>query len=307
VVARRPDLGLAAVRGTLDLLLLVAVLASAWTRTSVGALLESAAAFVRHEERPDLLASFRTALPQELAETIERLPTTPPSSDSGFSPALRTAIAARLGDAALGEIDSALDPEAALETWAIGTAARDRAIDRARASGSPAPDRYENHRTFLANDDRRNADRAVADVLALATALDLIWPVDPSAPIASPFGERRHPILGIAKLHEGVDIAVPTGTPVRAAGSGTVERAREDGVNGRYVRIDHGHDVATSYCHASSLAVAERDPVDRGALILHSGATGRATGPHLHFGLRIRGRAVDPLTFRALTPPSGSP
>jgi murein DD-endopeptidase MepM/ murein hydrolase activator NlpD len=219
---------------------------------------------------------------------------------------LRTAIVARLGDQALDEIDPTLDPEPALETWAIGADARDRAIERAKASGSASPDGYDGHRTFLSNDDRRKADRAVSDVLALATALDLSWPVDPSAPIASAFGERRHPILGIAKMHEGVDIAVPTGTPVHAAGPGTVARAREDRVNGRYVRIDHAHDVSTSYCHASSLEVAEDQRVDRDALILHSGATGRATGPHLHFGLRIRGRAVDPLAFR-VTPRPGSP
>jgi murein DD-endopeptidase MepM/ murein hydrolase activator NlpD len=297
---------MAPVRGSLDLLLLVAVIASAWTRTPVGAVVESVVAIARHTDRPDLLASFRTALPPELAETIERLPATLPPTGSGFSPALRTAIVARLGATALQQIDPTIDPERALETWAIGAEARDRAIDRAKASGSANAERYEAHRTFLSNDARRRADRAVADVLALATALDLSWPVDPSAPIASAFGERRHPILGISKLHEGVDIAVPTGTPVHAAGSGTVARAREDGVNGRYVRIDHGHDVSTSYCHASSLEVAEDQRVERDALILHSGATGRATGPHLHFGLRIRGRAVDPLAFR-VTPPPGSP
>ncbi len=297
---------MAPVRGSLDLLLLVAVLAAAWTRTPVGAVLESVVAVVRHTERPDLLASFRTALPQELAETIERIPRTRTPTDGAFSPGLRTAIGARLGEAALHEIDPTLDPERALETWAIGAESRDRAIDRARASGAADAERYEAHRTFLSNDDRRRADRAVGDVLALATALDLSWPVDPAAPIASPFGERQHPILGIRKQHDGVDIAVPTGTLVHAAGSGVIARAREDGVNGRYVRIDHGHDVSTSYCHASSLDVAEDQRVERDALILHSGATGRATGPHLHFGLRIRGRAVDPLAFR-VTPRPGSP
>lgn len=113
-------------------------------------------------------------------------------------------------------------------------------------------------------------------------------------------------MLGIKKLHEGVDIAVPTGTPVHAAGAGTVTRAREDRVNGRYVRIDHGHDVSTAYCHASTLFATEKQHVERGTSILESGRSGRATGPHLHFGLRIRGHAVDPLAFRA-TPPPGSP
>jgi murein DD-endopeptidase MepM/ murein hydrolase activator NlpD len=298
---------MAPVRGSLDLLLLVAVLGSAWTRTPAGAVAESVVAIVRQTERPDLLASFRTTLPQELAETIERFPATLPPADGGFSPALRTAIVARLGEPALQEIDSTIDPETALETWAIGADATARAIERASATGASTPERYDVHRTFLSNDDRRRADRAVADVLALATALDLSWPVDPSAPIASPFGERRHPILGIPKMHEGVDIAVPTGTPVHAAGSGTVARAREDGVNGHYVRIDHGHDVSTSYCHASSLAVSEDQRVGRDALVLHSGATGRATGPHLHFGLRIRGRAVDPLAFRPTSPARSEP
>src|SRR4029434_3586145 len=98
------------------------------------------------------------------------------------------------------EIDSTIDPDRALEKWAIGADARDRAIGRATASGSATAERYEVHRTFLSNDDRRKADRAVADVLALATALDLSWPVDPDAPVASPVGERRHPILCIEEV-----------------------------------------------------------------------------------------------------------
>jgi murein DD-endopeptidase MepM/ murein hydrolase activator NlpD len=294
------------VRGSLDLFLLVAVLASAWTRTPLGAVAESVVALARHKERPDLFAAFRTSLPAALEESIENLPAAPPSGDADFSPALRTAIVARLGDGALAEIDATLGPEEALEIWAIGADARTRAIGRANAAGFRLPETYETHRTFLSATEQRKADRAVADVLALATALDLTWPVDPTAPIASPFGERSHPVLGIRKLHEGVDIAVPNGTPVHAAGPGLVTRAREDGVNGRYVRIDHGHDVATSYCHASSLLVSEHDRIDRGAVILQSGASGRATGPHLHFGLRIRGRAVDPLAFRVTRLP-GSP
>lgn len=295
-----------AVKESLDLLLLVALLASAWTRTPVGAIVVSIVAVAQHTERPDLIASLRTGLPPELAATIAQDPTMPPPTDGEFSPALRTAIANRLGESALAEIDPALEPEAALETWAIGSAARDGAIERARASGAADPTRYESHRTFMSNKERRKADRAVSDVLVLATALDLSWPVDPSARIGSPFGERWHPKRGIWKQHHGVDVALPTGTPVYAAGPGTVFRAREDSANGRYVRIDHGNGVVTSYLHGSSLAVVEGQRVDRGTLILHSGATGRATGPHLHFSVRIRGHAVDPLPFH-VTPPSGSP
>lgn len=299
-------------RGSLDLLLLVAVVFAAWTRTPAGAVATSLHAAWEGAAGPDLFASYRTSLPEALTESLARVVTVeappPPPEASVLAPAVRTAIATHLGADVLAQVEAlpGTDPEARLETWAVGPERRARAIERARAAGYADPAPYATHRAFLADVDRRAGDHAVADVLALSTALDLSWPADPSARVTSAFGPRRHPVLGVEKLHEGVDIALPTGSPVTAAASGRVSRAREDGVSGRYVVLDHGHGVTSAYCHASELHVTERDTVERGALILASGSTGRSTGPHLHFGLRIRGRAVDPVPFRpAPSTPAG--
>ena len=138
----------------------------------------------------------------------------------------------------------------------------------------------------------------------MATALSLMWPVSVDARISSPFGYRIHPTLKTKKFHNGVDVAIPIGTPVHAAGSGSVSGARENSVSGRYVVLDHGHGVTTSYCHGDLLHVSRGQSVAAGALIMDSGNTGRSTGPHLHFVLKINGTAIDPLPFRRPPPPA---
>ena len=190
------------------------------------------------------------------------------------------------------------DPEAAIEVWAVGPELRDRAIDRARAAGASEPERLASHAPYLPSSSAQKAQSAVSDTLSLATVLDLAWPVDPAARISSGFGYRTHPTLKTRKLHEGVDIAIPVGTPVHAAGASRVSRAREDKFNGKHVILDHGHRVTTAYCHGDALRVTQGEQVERGQLILDSGNTGRSSGPHLHFGLRVAGRAVDPGAFR---------
>lgn len=98
--------------------------------------------------------------------------------------------------------------------------------------------------------------------------------------------------------HKGVDIAAPPGTPVRAADSGTVTYVGWDGPYGLLVRIDHGGgDVETVYAHLSSASVKAGDGVQKGQVIGQVGRTGNATGPHLHYEIRIGGRPVDPLQF----------
>jgi murein DD-endopeptidase len=139
-----------------------------------------------------------------------------------------------------------------------------------------------------------------ANGLTLATAYGLSWPVSEGAPITSGFGMREHPILGVQKMHTGVDISVPLGTPVRAAAAGTVRRASEDAVNGKVLVIDHGRGVTTAYCHASELLLAPGAHVERGMVIAKSGSTGRSTGPHLHYQLALADAPVDPLRFRPL-------
>jgi murein DD-endopeptidase MepM/ murein hydrolase activator NlpD len=170
------------------------------------------------------------------------------------------------------------------------------AVDRARAEGTTLvleelvrqlPPEY------------RQAGTHAAQAMMLGTAYALSWPVSSLAPISSGFGPRLHPILGVRKLHTGVDIAVPVGTPVEVVAAGTVRRASEDAVNGRVVIVDHGHGVTTAYCHNTELLVRVGQTVQRGDVVARSGNTGRSSGPHLHFQLELGDRPVDPLVYRS--------
>jgi murein DD-endopeptidase MepM/ murein hydrolase activator NlpD len=119
----------------------------------------------------------------------------------------------------------------------------------------------------------------------------LIWPVN--GPIVSGFGWR----FGHTEFHEGVDIAVPTGTPIRAAASGTVAIAAPTGGYGNYTCIDHGGGLSTCYGHQESFAVSAGQQVSQGQVIGYSDCTGHCFGPHVHFEVRINGAAVDPMGY----------
>jgi murein DD-endopeptidase MepM/ murein hydrolase activator NlpD len=121
------------------------------------------------------------------------------------------------------------------------------------------------------------------------SASGFIWPV--SGPVTSGFGWRW------GRMHEGIDIAVPTGTPVAAAASGTVIVAGWMGGYGNLVVIDHGGGVATAYGHNSGFAVGYGQPVSQGQIVAYAGSTGNSTGPHVHFEVRVNGSAVDPLGY----------
>ena len=116
-----------------------------------------------------------------------------------------------------------------------------------------------------------------------------IWPVDGT--LTSPFGYRW------GRLHAGIDIAVPEGTPLRAAKSGTVAIAAYTGGYGNYTCIDHGGGISSCYGHQSGYAVSAGDSVSQGDVIGYSGNTGSSTGPHLHFEIRVNGQPVDPLGY----------
>ncbi|WP_170937346.1 MULTISPECIES: peptidoglycan DD-metalloendopeptidase family protein [Rhodomicrobium] len=113
----------------------------------------------------------------------------------------------------------------------------------------------------------------------------------------SGFGYRRHPLLGISKMHTGVDWAAPVGTPIMAAGNGTIEVAARHGGNGNYVRIRHGNGYKTAYSHMSRFApgIKQGMKVTQGTLIGYVGTTGFSTGPHLHYEVLINSRFTNPL------------
>lgn len=112
--------------------------------------------------------------------------------------------------------------------------------------------------------------------------------------ISSNYGMRIHPVLGRRKMHHGIDIAAPTGTPVYAAADGLIERANWFSSYGLYISIDHGAALETRYAHLSRVAVAAGDKVRKGDIIGYVGSTGRSTGPHLHYEVRVDGVAVNP-------------
>lgn len=113
--------------------------------------------------------------------------------------------------------------------------------------------------------------------------------------ISSHFGMRKHPILGVERHHEGIDIACAVGSEVRAVLPGTVDRAGKAGGYGNLVSIHHEGDISESrYGHLSQISVKPGDKVSKGQLIGFSGMSGLATGPHLHFELYRGGHPVDP-------------
>jgi murein DD-endopeptidase MepM/ murein hydrolase activator NlpD len=121
--------------------------------------------------------------------------------------------------------------------------------------------------------------------------------------MTSSYGEREHPILGRRRMHKGVDLAAPTGTPVYAPADGVVSRASWFSSYGLYISIEHGAEMQTRYGHLSRLNVADGQMVHKGDVIGFVGTTGRSTGPHLHYEVRVDGEAVNPLPY--MQSPSG--
>ena len=127
-------------------------------------------------------------------------------------------------------------------------------------------------------------------------------PID-GARISSNFGNRRHPILGYTRLHAGTDFAAPSGTPIYAAGNGTIEMSQRNGSFGNYVRIRHANGYQTAYAHMRGFGRGIRRGVrvSQGQVIGYVGTTGRSTGPHLHYEVIHNGNKVNPQNIRVPT------
>ena len=136
------------------------------------------------------------------------------------------------------------------------------------------------------------------DWTAIADAPSM-WPLE--GRVGSSFGQREDPINGEGAFHSGLDIEAPYGTPVRAAADGTASDASMGAGYGRQVVLDHGHDVETVYGHLSAVAVVPGQHVTRGQVIGYVGQTGRATGPHLHYEVRVHNVPVNPHKYLRVT------
>jgi len=184
---------------------------------------------------------------------------------------------------------------------------RQAALVDARGGREAALARIRRHETEL-DGDVEAIQGKIAEELAATGSMPLplgaikpgsgsmIWPVD--GPIASGFGPRT--IEGHYEYHPGIDIAVPEGTPIRAALTGTVaftQSEAESGGYGNYTCIDHGGGLSTCYAHQSAFAVSAGQRVGQGEVIGYSGCTGYCLGPHVHFEVRINGEVVDPLGY----------
>lgn len=146
------------------------------------------------------------------------------------------------------------------------------------------------------------ASFAAASQIATATPLSRAATIPSRSPLeglrfTSEFGMRSHPVLGGYRMHKGIDLSSPTGTPVFATADGVVGRADWFSSYGLYVQLEHGSALETRYGHLSRLNVAAGQMVRKGDLIGFVGTTGRSTGPHLHYEVRVEGVAVNPVPY----------
>ena len=139
----------------------------------------------------------------------------------------------------------------------------------------------------------RAAERTTATT---SVAVPSRTPID-SYRTSSSDGMRTHPVLGGLRGHKGIDMAAPTGTPIYATADGLVSKAEYYSSYGNFIAIGHGGELETRYAHLSRIAVASGQRVRKGDLIGYVGSTGRSTGPHLHYEVRVAGQAVDPTPY----------
>ncbi|MFB0612067.1 M23 family metallopeptidase [Aurantiacibacter poecillastricola] len=174
-------------------------------------------------------------------------------------------------------------------------------IDTDTVSQAPLGDDEEFQELFaswetLEDGGRITAAGEIAPAPRVALSVPSRMPVD-GVRLTSGYGMRDHPILRQRRRHNGVDLAAPSGTPVYATADGLVESARYFGSYGNYVQIAHSGDLETRYAHLSSYTVSNGDQVRKGDLIGYVGSTGRSTGPHLHYEVRVASEPVNPIPY----------
>lgn len=152
------------------------------------------------------------------------------------------------------------------------------------------------HELFASWKAMDDAGAAIAPAPRSSVSLPSGMPVA-GVQLTSGYGMRNHPILRTRRAHAGVDLAGPTGTPVYATADGLVAKAERFSSYGNYIQIEHGGELQTRYAHLSGYAVSAGERVVKGQLIGYIGSTGRSTGPHLHYEVRVAGQSVDPTPY----------
>lgn len=175
--------------------------------------------------------------------------------------------------------------------------ARKQAEEEARKKAEAAANEGDTSGTESNTGTEGNTDTGTVEAPPSYSGGQFVWPTPSSRRITSEYGYRMHPTLGVNKFHDGIDIGASTGSAIVAAASGTVVGAGYNSTMGNYVMIDHGGGLYTIYMHASSLLVSSGQTVSAGSTIALVGSTGRSTGPHLHFGVRLNGSYVNPWNY----------
>jgi len=142
----------------------------------------------------------------------------------------------------------------------------------------------------------QSLDGSTATPTKAIVSIPSLMPVE-GVRMSSGYGMRTHPVLGGRRQHKGIDLAGPIGTPVHAAADGVVSRADWFSSYGLYISLEHGGAMQTRYGHMSRLNVAAGQRVHKGDVIGYIGTTGRSTGPHLHYEVRLNGESVNPVPY----------
>ena len=153
---------------------------------------------------------------------------------------------------------------------------------------------------LFANWEAMDANIKAAPAPAASISIPSRMPLN-NANLTSDYGMRTHPVIGGRRAHKGVDLSAPTGTPIYATADGIVSRANRFSSYGLFVSIEHGASLQTRFAHMSRIAVADGERVEKGDIIGYVGSTGRSTGPHLHYEVRIDGQAVNPIPYMVET------
>lgn len=222
---------------------------------------------------------------------------TPPRASTVFPPLAGKArvSADEIAQAmAAGSKEHGNNPELTVEAMFVGSIPVKLALSQAERSALSNIEDVEVHAAFFTPSVRRGTLQGALGVIAVYRLRTLAWPADPGFRITSPFGDRIHPVTGKKAFHNGTDLGTPTGTPLHAAQHGGVKRQSRDSISGNYVVLDHGLGIETVYCHLDSAGVIEGARVKRKDTVGLSGSTGRVTGPHLHYIVRVHDQPIDP-------------